>query len=310
MRKKIFLIGSCGFLLSNYLRKNLFHKNYNNFYVGLDNLSEKHSYYNRYQHNYYHFYLGDIRDEDLTKNIFKIEKPDVVIFGASSSKTANDNLSCKLSSCFNLIKLGYDFKISKIIYLGDSSVYGNIANNVDEKSPLNPVDYESSINLSAESLFKEYCSNYIDFNILRISKVYGHRMNPNEWISNFIFDMHKSNDIFLQNQGINEKDYLYIDDFCSALNLLIESGKKNEIYNVSSGESINDLEISNEIYKCFNKDISKLMFSKTDFLNINQKINNFKLKSLNWTPNLKWKQNLKETIDWYNTNKWMYKLHE
>ena len=97
---------------------------------------------------------------------------------------------------------------------------------------------------------------------------------------------------------------LYIGDFCKAISLLIEKGKRNEIYNVGSNFEYENLDIAKIITKKMKVDFKKnISFTKDrPFNDFRYSIDYNKIKALGWTPKIKVEDKIQEIIEWYKNN--------
>ena len=294
MRKKCLLIGGCGFLLSNFVRKCLYAKDETLEFVTLDKLLYKHSIQNYYANKHHKFHIGDVCDFHQLKSIINLEKPDVVIFGAGD-KTIN-SIQTKLVGLNNLSKLSSQFE--KLIYLSsakvsdysDSEYYG--PSNLQES-----FEYSSEIFIQNESKF--------NYNILRLSDVYGPRQPLTEQIASHIFCTLNGLE---QVNKYNALSPLYVDDFCSALMSVIEKGKNKENYSVDY-ESI-QVNIMHIVYLLEN---IHLQSNCETLPHVNQLIISSSiqlLKGLGWSQQTSLFDGLKETYNWYKSNSWFGRLNE
>ena len=295
MRKKCLLIGGCGFLLSNFVRKCLYAKDETLEFVTLDKLLYKHSIQNYYANKHHKFHIGDVCDFHQLKSIIDLEKPDIVIFGAGDKTISS--IQTKLVGLNNLSKLSSQFE--RLIYLSsakvsdysDSEYYG--PSNLQES-----FEYSSEIFIQNESKF--------NYNILRLSDVYGPRQPLTEQIASRIFSALKGLE---QIDNFNFLNPLFVDDFCSALMSVIEKGENKERYSTEyfSSKYTNTDDIISLLTKIHLQTDVEIYTDNT--IQIESRPGQL-LKNLGWSQQISLFEGLKETYNWYKNNSWFGRSNE
>jgi len=291
MRKKCLLIGGCGFLLSNFVRKCLYAKDETLEFVTLDKLLYKHSIQNYYANKHHKLYVGDVCDFHQLKSIVNFEKPDVVIFGAGD-KTI-DSIQTKLVGLNNLSKLSSQFE--RLIYLSSAKV-----SDYSDSEYYGPTNLQESFEYSAEIFIQnEYKFNY---NILRLSNVYGPRQPLTEQIASRIFCTLKGLD---QVDNFDILNPLYVDDFCSALMSVIEKGENKENYSTDC-YSLNYTNTNNIdlLLTKIHAQSSDSEISTDDIIQTVKSRPGQLLKDLGWSQQTSLFDGLQETYNWYKSNSW------
>jgi dTDP-glucose 4,6-dehydratase len=311
-KHKILFTGSLGFLFSNFIRKAAYEK-YPYTFCGVDKAVSK-----KYLNNIYNNkiieanYLTDISDHHIINNIFDIEKPQIVIHAASSQNNQNDFSSIKQCVDTNflgtkvLVDAAIKNKVKKIIYLSDYQVYqSNLDPNlsIKENHSLYGTSLSSISQIAAENIIT---SSGLDYNILRICKVYGPRQINNEIIPSIIKSIHNNEAISLPYNGLDTLDWMHTFDFSSALLLLLKEGKNKEIYNISSGQECSVIEIIQFICNIM-KSGHHLITCTNDKQNVRYCLDNQKIVKLGWKPMFKLKKGLEETVEWFLANQWALK---
>jgi nucleoside-diphosphate-sugar epimerase len=133
-----------------------------------------------------------------------------------------------------------------------------------ENSHCNPKGFYSITKRAAEQILISYCETYnIKYRILRLSNVYGTKDNKASKQKNaFLYlakEVIQNRDIKLYNEGKNIRDFLHVSDACNGINLVINKGHTNEIYNIGSGQPNNFIETMSYV-KAKSKSISKFEF--------------------------------------------------
>lgn len=311
MRKKCLLVGGCGFLLSNFVRKCLYAKDETLQFVTFDKLLYKHSIQNYYANKHHKLYIGDVCDFHQLKSIVNFEKPDIVIFGAGD-KTIN-SIQTKLAGLDNLSKLSSQFE--KLIYLSST----NVSDYNSSSEYYGPMSLEYSFEYSAEIFIRE--KSKLNYNILCLSNVYGPRQPLTEFIPLQISNVLKNQDVnFSENPNL-----LYVDDFCSALTSVIEKGEKEKRYSTGISYSNVDflkeslLKIHQGLKDEFREEIllksaegdSLRERDKLCFVNPYVHFESAKaLEEIGWSQQFGLLDGLQETYNWYKNNSWFGRSNE
>jgi nucleoside-diphosphate-sugar epimerase len=175
-------------------------------------------------------------------------------------------------------------------FISSGFVYGNNVINAKETDCCNPTGFYSITKRCAEQLLISYCQTFgVKYRILRIGNVYGldKTVSLGKNVLGYMINLLKQNqDIKLYDGGNFLKDYMYVEDICKAIKLILDNGKLNEIYNISSGVSLSFREII-ETAKKLTKSQSKIINipfpDNQKFIQVkNMTLNNKKLKDLNF----------------------------
>ena len=209
----------------------------------LENINKKARYYQR-----------DITDESI-ENIFKIEKPDIVIHLAAqisvSSAQSNPIHDAKTNilGTLNLLILSKKYCVSKFIAASSAAIYGNIKSPILEECYPAPFSNYGISKLTTENYIINSKLNYL---ILRFSNVYGERQNTDgEAGVVTIFEelMKADKPVHIHGNGEQIRDFIYVKDLASIVQLLIENNISNEIINISTGTGLS----INNLYKALSK---------------------------------------------------------
>ena len=309
MKNKILITGSCGFILSNFLRKMVYDKKPYSL-IGLDRLSQKDTNSIYYNKNCV-FYLADVTDEHILDNIFRFEKPDIVIHGASGiSENSIDIIKNNIKGTQTVIDACISHNVDKLIYLSNANVYGTTSHDIvfTEETSLNPQSVNAVSKVSSELLIKAASKQHgLKYNILRAAKTYGPRQPKRQFFTNALKSIMQEENLLIDDYGLRVQDWLHVFDHCAAIMTLIESGKDNEIYNVSANQEFSNVEVIQRICKILEKDVNLVSFSNNDLHHEKRIISSKKIMDLGWSPSYKFKDGLVGTIDWFSNNFWFLK---
>jgi nucleoside-diphosphate-sugar epimerase len=178
-----------------------------------------------------------------------------------------------------------------INFISSGFVYGNDIIDAKETDCCNPTGFYSITKRCAEQLLISFCETFgIKYRILRIGNVYGldRTISPGKNVLAYMISLLRQNQqIKLYDGGNFLKDYMFVEDICRAIKLIIDTGNINEIYNISSEESLSFREIIENaklILKSESQIIDVSMPLEQRFIQVkNMTLNNDKLKSLGFS---------------------------
>lgn len=311
--QKILCTGSLGLLISNFIRKFIYEKQPYEF-VSIDNGQNEPLINSIYMNKNHQFYVSSITDEICINKIFEFEKPDIVIHGAAQTSVIDDNViesfKTNITGTQVILNACKKYNVNKIIFPSTYQVYGHVNNDLlsfSENDLVNPTNSYAVSKASAEMLIKSFCrANGIDYNILRISNMFGSRQQKTMLIPKTIKSILENKDIVVIGNGFEQREWTHVNDVCDAIQLMLNH--KNETFNVSSNYEFSTLEIVNEICNIMGKGHDLIKHVQTD--NIYDKrysVNSSKLRDIGWKPTVKFKESLKNTVSWYIANNWILK---
>ncbi len=324
MNKIVLVIGGAGFLGSNYIHYLL--KNYPDYrIINFDSLERSANLHNldtvKHLDSYY-FVQGNCSVFKDMKSIFEQYSPQVVINfadynpGVDSAENFNVINQTSLTGTYNVLCLCRDNHTEKYIHISTDKVYGSTsAKRLNtEESKLKPVYLHDVLKASADLLVDSFRrSHNLDSTIVRCSNVYGKYQFPDKLIPLVINACLAEKDIALHKDGSDIRDWLYIEDFCSALELIMQNEKSNETFNLGLGYTYKVSEVVQSIIRLM--DVKKLNFK------INKKENRETLKYhtdiskvckyFNWKPQYSLERGLDETIKWYKSHQdWLKDIYQ
>ena len=267
---KYLITGGAGFIGSHYL--NVMVKKYpNNEYVCLDLLTyagNLNNIRNIMELPNFKFVQMDICDEENIGKLFVEEKFDGVIHFAAETHVDNsfnnEELFYKTNVIGTKVLLDASIKhnVKRFHHISTDEVYGSSNNEIfNEKSKLNPTNPYSKTKAEADKLVLEYYEKYdLYVTISRSSNNFGPNQYPEKLIPLVINRIKNNEKIPLYGDGLNKRDWLYVIDNVNAIDLIVNKGKKGEIYNISSNNELTNLEVVKILLQKFNKDESLITF--------------------------------------------------
>ena len=197
---------------------------------------------------------------------------------------------------------------AKLVHIGTDEVYGAIEKgSFKEDDTLRPSSPYSASKASADMFVLAYARTYgLNAVITRCTNNYGPYQFPEKLIPKAILRAKMDMGIPIYGTGKNVRDWIFVDDHCEAINLVLDKGVRGEIYNVSGGEEKTNLEVVNELLEVMAKnDLIEFVEDRPGH-DLRYSFDSPKIKMLGWTPKHSFKAGLKETVKWYLENKWWW----
>mgnify|MGYP000949377936 CR=1 FL=1 len=261
------------------------------------------------------FFKTDITDKDSIFSIFENEHPDIVINFAAESHVDRSIKDPQIFTITNIVGTQVlmdacrEYSIQQFHQISTDEVYGDFPlDKTDlfftESIPLRASSPYSASKASADLLAQAYYKTFkLPITISRSSNNYGPYQFPEKLIPLTIVNALNGLDIPIYGVGKNIRDWIYVEDHCKALDLIIHKGKVGEVYNIGAGNEKTNLEIVNAIIDILGK--GKIQFvQERPGHDLRYALNSEKIKNnLGWEPKTSFETGLKQTIKWYLDNK-------
>jgi len=202
--------------------------------------------------------------------------------------------------------------VKKLLHIGTDEVYGSLSetcpssNETDLLRPRNPY---SSTKASADLVMQAYHVSYgVPVVISRSSNNFGPLQYPEKLIPMCVTNALLNQPIRIHGNGEYIRDWLYVEDNCAALDLILHKGKVGEIYNVGGGSEVSVINIAKIILSKLGKSESLITFVKNrPSQDQRYSLSSNKLKELGWEPKQSFENAISVTIDWYmkHQNWWL-----
>ena len=258
----------------------------------------------------YRFVKGDICNFKLLMKTLK--GVDCIVHLAAESHVDNsigNSLVFTMSNTYGthvLLEAARLNKIKRFLHVSTDEVYGDIENgSFDEESVLSPNNPYSASKAGAEMIVRSYQKTYaMPIVIVRGNNVFGPCQYPEKIIPKFITRLITGKKVPLHGNGSNVRTFIFVDDFSSALDIVMKKGVFGEIYNIGTSDEISNLKLAKLLVNRFGKDESFIEYVKDrPFNDKRYSISTAKIRKLGWKKNHKFEDALDETIDWYKKNK-------
>lgn len=334
--KTYLVTGGAGFIGSNFIIYML--KNFKDIkiinldsltYAGnLNNLKEIESDVN------YHFIHGDIRDNFLVNKIFEDFKVDYVVNFAAESHVdrsiEDPETFVKTNVLGTLNLLNYAKKAwyvdgkwkegKRFHQVGTDEVYGSLGETgyFTESTSLDPHSPYSASKASSDLMVKAYFDTFqMPITITRCSNNYGPFQFPEKLIPLLINNAINHKALPIYGDGLNVRDWLYVEDHCKAIDMVINNGTIGEVYNVGGHNERKNIEIVKEVIEYLNREYDNTITEELITYVEDRKghdrrygIDPSKIKEeLGWYPETSFEKGIIKTIKWYLKNKqWMEEI--
>ena len=268
----------------------------------------------------YEFVKADICDFERMREIFSEYHIDGVIHLAAEShvdRSIRDPFSFAQTNVMGTLsllqaaKLAWDgnFDDKLFYHVSTDEVYGSLQPDGGfflETTKYDPHSPYSASKASADLLVQAYGRTYkLPISISRCSNNYGPYHFPEKLIPLMIANALNDKPLPVYGEGINVRDWLYVEDHCAAIDLIIRNGKEGEVYNVGGHNEMRNIDIVKLIVKHLGKSEDLITFV-TDRAGHDMRyaIDPTKIHhDLGWLPQTKFEDGIQKTIDWYLNNR-------
>ncbi len=313
---RILVTGGAGFIGSAFIRLalkgNAFSRviNYDKLtYAGnLENLAEVD------KDPRYAFVRGDICDKVLVENTLAAESPDAIIHFAAESHVDRSILSpepvveTNVKGTFTLLEAARRAKIGRFVHVSTDEVYGSIdePHDADETYPLKPSSPYSASKAGSDLLALSYFTTFkMPVVVTRASNNYGPYQFPEKLIPLMISNALEDKPLPIYGDGMQIRDWLFVDDHCRAIASVLEKGRAGEVYNIGGSMALPNVEVVHKILAATNKPAS-LMKTVTDrpghdrrYALTSEKVE----RETGWKPQMEFEAGLAETVAFYKNNR-------
>lgn len=264
----------------------------------------------------YKFVKGDISDREFIFNLFENEKFDIVVNFAAESHVDRSIVEPDIFIKTNvlgtqaLLDASKKYNVKRFHQVSTDEVYGDLPLDrkdlfFTEDTPLNPSSPYSASKASADFLVQAYHRTFgLNTTISRCSNNYGPYHFPEKLIPLMTSRALNNESLPVYGNGENIRDWLHVEDHCSAIDLIIHKGKSGEIYNVGGHNEKTNLEVVKTILKTLDKPESLITYVKDrPGHDLRYAIDSKKLENeLGWKAKYNFDTGIEMTIKWYLEN--------
>ena len=337
MNNTILITGGCGFIGSNFIQYILANTKYQNV-INLDKLTYAGNLNNLLdiqKDERYIFIQGDICDHNCVRNIFKEYIPNVVVHFAAESHVdrsidgPQQFIQTNIIGTSVLLQESLDYYIHlnksfrskfKFHHISTDEVFGSLGEGgyFSESTAYDPSSPYSASKASSDHLVRAWHRTFgLPVTISNCSNNYGPYQFPEKLIPLMILNCLAEKPLPVYGTGENVRDWLYVQDHCDAINMILQKGTIGETYNVGGNNEIQNIQIVKDICTILDEvkpaESGKSYHQLITFVkdrpghDFRYAIDSTKLQSeLNWSPKETFETGLRKTIEWFleNQNWW------
>ena len=263
------------------------------------------------------FIKGDITDREAVRGLFAEEKFDIVVNFAAEShvdrsiETPEVFLKTNILGTQVLMDASREFEVKRYHQVSTDEVYGDLPLDrpelfFTEDTPIHTSSPYSASKAAADLLVMAYCRTYnFPATISRCSNNYGPYHFPEKLIPLMIANALADKSLPVYGEGLNVRDWLYVKDHCSAIDLIIHGGKVGEVYNIGGHNERANIDVVKTILKELNKPETLITYvTDRKGHDMRYAIDPTKIHTeLGWLPETKFDDGIKMTITWYLEHK-------
>ena len=263
------------------------------------------------------FYKTDITDREAVYKIFEDEKPDIIVNFAAESHVDRSIENPELFLQTNIVGTSVlldacrKYGIKRYHQVSTDEVYGDLPLDrpdlfFTEETSLHTSSPYSSSKAGADLLVQAYNRTFgVPVTISRCSNNYGPYHFPEKLIPLMIINALNDKPLPVYGNGANVRDWLYVEDHCSAIDLIIHNGREGEVYNIGGHNERTNLQVVKTVLKELNKGEELITFVKDRAgHDMRYAIDPTKIHNeLGWLPQTAFDDGIKKTVKWYLENK-------
>ncbi|MEM2622928.1 MAG: dTDP-glucose 4,6-dehydratase [Candidatus Nezhaarchaeales archaeon] len=313
---RLLVTGGCGFIGSNFIRYIL--EKYENVHiVNVDKLSYGSNVENLrgVDRSRYEFIKGDICDRELMKEL--VGSIDAIVNFAAEThvdRSIADSYSFLKSNVEGIVSILEALRMRRdvrLVHISTDEVYGDVERgSFRESDRLRPSSPYAASKASADMFCLAYRRTYgLDVVMVRLTNTFGPYQFPEKLIPKTVIRAMLGLSIPIYGSGKNVRDWLYVLDACEAIDLALRRGEPGEIYNVSAGNELENIEVVRKILKVMGKDESLIEFvDDRPGHDVRYSLDSTKIRrELSWRPKYAFDKALEATVRWYVENEWWWR---
>jgi dTDP-glucose 4,6-dehydratase len=256
---------------------------------------------------------GDIGDAKLVSALIDDTRPDAIVHFAAESHVDRTILEpsaaidTNVRGTFTLLQAARAHSVGRFLHVSTDEVYGSIAEpgEADEQFPLRPSSPYSASKAGSDLLALSFFTTYkLPVVVTRASNNYGPYQFPEKLIPLMISNALENRTLPIYGDGMQVRDWLYVDDHCRAIFAVLDKGRNGEVYNIGGSCSLPNREVVRRILAATGKPES-LMETVTDrpghdrrYALSSEKV----MRETGWRPQVSFEEGLAATIEWYRQN--------
>ncbi len=264
----------------------------------------------------YQFIKGDIADEKIVNQLVA-DQVDVIVNYAAETHVdrsilgPRDFIVTDVLGTFTLLEAARQYKIARYIQISTDEVFGSTATRFVEESKFDPSSPYSASKAGADLLCHAYAKTYqLPVVVTHSCNNYGPYQYPEKLISLAITNLLEEKKVPIYGDGLQVREWLYVDDHARAIDLLVHQDEVDMVYNIGTGDELSNIQLIEMILKLLNKDKNCLEFVKDRPAHDRRyALDSSRIKEFGFCPQVNLGEGLAETAMWYKENKsWWEKI--
>jgi dTDP-glucose 4,6-dehydratase len=264
----------------------------------------------------YRLVKGDITDRKLVEKLMR-DVEVVVNFAAEThvDRSISDPrrfFQSNVEGTFTLLEAARKADVGKFMHISTDEVYGSAQEGLSfkESDRLRPSSPYSASKAAADMFVEAYHKTYgLHTVTMRCTNNFGPRQFPEKFIPRIVISALLGRKIPIYGNGMQVRDWTYVEDFCKAIDLATEKGESGAIYNVSSGNELPNVSITKLILKVLQKPTELIQLVEDrpghDF---RYSLDSTGIRNqLGWAPQHDFGEALRRTVGWYVSNEWWWR---
>jgi len=311
---RLFVTGGAGFIGSNYVRHVLSTTDDDvTVFDALTYAGNLASLRDVEDNGRYRFVKGDITDREAVREA--MAGHDVVVHFAAESHVDRSIVSPDefvRTNCDGtnvVMDVARRTEVDRVLHISTDEVYGSIADgSFTEDDRLEPRSPYSASKAGSDLIALSYFTTYgVPVVITRSSNNFGPYQYPEKVVSLFVTNLLDGRKVPLYGDGMNIRDWCFVEDNCAGIDLVLRNGEVGEIYNVGAGNEVPNRLLTEKILGLLGHDESMIEYVE-DRLGHDRRysIDTAKVRRLGWTPRRELDEALAATVDWYRDNRWWW----
>jgi dTDP-glucose 4,6-dehydratase len=261
----------------------------------------------------YRFVKGDVCDREALEQA--MAGHDAVVHFAAESHVDRSIVSpdefvhtnCQGTNV--VLDVARRLEVERVLHISTDEVYGSVETGSSlEADPLAPRSPYSASKAGSDLIALSYFTTYgVPVMVTRSSNNFGPYQYPEKVIPLFVTNLLDGRPVPLYGDGLNVRDWCYVDDNCAAVDLVLRQGEPGEIYNVGGGNEVPNRALVDRILGLLGADESMVTYVP-DRLGHDRRysVDCSKLRGLGWEPARRLDEALAATVDWYRDNRWWW----
>lgn len=261
----------------------------------------------------YTFFKADIADAAAVEAVVASFQPEAIVHFAAESHvdrsihSPEPVIRTNFNGTFTLLEAARRHKIPRFVHVSTDEVYGSIdePHEADEHYPLRASSPYSASKAGSDLLALSYFTTYkMNVSVTRASNNYGPFQFPEKLIPLMIANALDGKHLPVYGDGMQIRDWLYVDDHCRAIRAVLDSGRAGEVYNIGGSRALPNIEVVQRILAATGQPESLIQYV-TDRPGHDRRyaITSDKIeRETGWKPQVEFEAGLSETVGWYRGN--------